>query len=233
MTPAGEERLGSAVWCGVEDGAEEDASLWFKPAGGEAIALRFEDRLRADAAQIVARLKAAGFGVELLSGDRRGAVAAMARAAGIEVWRAQQTPAQKIARLDQLKAAGHKILMVGDGLNDAPALAAGHASLSPSTAADISQTTADAIFQGRLLEPAVEILNVARSAHALALQNFAIAIGYNLVFVPMAVVGWVTPLIAAVAMSASSIAVTANAVRLRRPRSRSDWPPATAEGRAL
>jgi Cu2+-exporting ATPase len=155
--------------------------------------------------------------VELLSGDRTSITRDVAASVGIDDWRAEQRPGDKIGRIDQHAHAGRRVLMVGDGLNDAPALAAGHASLSPSTATDISQTAAHAVFQGRLLAPVVETLHVARMARQLALQNFAIAIGYNLVFVPLAIAGRVTPLLAAIAMSASSIAVTANALRLGRP----------------
>lgn len=216
-TEKGEERLGSAAWCGVGD-AGDAATLWYKPAAGEPVALRFEDRLRPDAAEVIAHLEHAGYGVELLSGDRPAAVEAAAREAGIAQWHARQNPAQKIARLEDLEAAGRKVLMVGDGLNDAPALAAAHASMSPSTAADVSQTTADLVFQGERLGAVVEALAVAKASHRMALQNFGLSLGYNAIFVPLAVAGYATPLIAAIAMSSSSIAVTANAVRLRSKR---------------
>ncbi len=217
-TAAGEERLGSAVWCGVEGEAGDVATLWYRPAGGEAAAFRFEDRLRPDAGEVIATLARAGYRVELVSGDRPAAVETAAGEAGIAQWHARQNPAQKIARLDALKAAGCKVLMVGDGLNDAPALAAAHASISPSTAADVSQTTADVVFQGERLVAVVEALAVAKAARRMALQNFALSLGYNVLFVPLAVAGYATPLIAAIAMSSSSIAVTANAVRLRSKR---------------
>lgn len=212
---SGEVRLGSAAWTGVTDARQHEASLWFVQPGREAIGFRFEDRLRSDAVETVAALKAAGYAVELLSGDRPDAVEAAARAAGFTRWQGGARPDVKLHRLQTLKDQGHRTLMVGDGLNDAPALATGHASLSPATAVDISQTAADAVFQGDRLAPVVETLKVARASHRMSLQNFAIAILYNMAFVPLAMAGYVTPLVAAIAMSTSSIIVTANAVRLR------------------
>jgi Cu2+-exporting ATPase len=212
--PDGVERLGSADWCGVTLAGSTRGAVWYRAPDGDITALYFEDRLRSDAADIVRCLRAGGIEVELLSGDDEAVVSSIAQEAGIHTWHGSTLPAEKIARIESLKAAGRRVLMIGDGLNDAPALAAGHASLSPSSAADIAQTAADAIFQGERLAPVLETLAVARAAHRLALQNFAIAITYNCVFVPLAVAGNVTPLLAAIAMSASSIAVTANAVRL-------------------
>jgi Cu2+-exporting ATPase len=214
MSDEGTERLGSADWCGVDPTERDQAAVWYRAADGTTTGFRFEDKLRPDAADVIGSLRAAGLDVELLSGDRAAVVADVAQQAGITNWRAAALPADKIARLEELKTAGRRVLMIGDGLNDAPALAAGHASLSPSSASDIAQTTADAIFQGERLWPVLDVFAVARMSRRMALQNFAIALGYNCIFVPMAVVGWVTPLLAAIAMSASSIAVTANAVRL-------------------
>jgi Cu2+-exporting ATPase len=176
--------------------------------------LPLSDPLREDVASVVAGLRERGLEVAIVSGDRTEAVADVARRCDIASWSAEQRPQDKLARIEDLKKSGHRVLMVGDGLNDAPALAAGHASLSPSTATDVSQTAADAIFQGHRLAPVLDAIDVGRAAQRHAKENFAIAIAYNMVFVPMAVVGWVTPLIAAIAMSASSIAVTANALRL-------------------
>jgi len=209
------ERLGSAAWCGTDPGLADTSAVCYRLGRSSPVVLQFEDPLRSDAARVVASLRRAGFQTELVSGDRTTVVAAAAAGVGIDQWIAGAVPAAKIARIETLKAEGRRVMMVGDGLNDAPALAAAHASLSPSSAADISQTAADAVVQGERLAPVLETLAVARAAHRMALQNFLIAIGYNLVFVPLAMAGLVTPLLAAVAMSASSIAVTANAVRLK------------------
>ncbi len=215
VVEAGERRLGSAIWCEVPPARGEDASLWYRSEDGALAAFRFEDRLRTDAGEAVAALKRAGFAIEILSGDREETVATAARAVGVDCWRARTTPPEKIARLAALKAEGRRVLMVGDGLNDAPALAAAHASLSPSSAAAISQTAADAVFQGDRLAPVIETLATARKSVSMSRQNFMIAGIYNVMFVPLAIAGHVTPLIAAIAMSTSSILVTANALRLR------------------
>lgn len=214
MTGAGEERLGSAVFVGAEQ-SNETAGLWYATPGMYPISFVFKDQLRADAIPVVASLLAGGYRVELLSGDTPSRVSEVANQAGIANFAGGQSPLDKITRLAALKAEGKRVLMVGDGLNDAPAQAAGHASMSPSSAADITKTAADIIWQGAAFQPIADALSVARGSRRMALQNFAVAIAYNAVFVPLAVAGLVTPLIAAIAMSTSSIAVTLNALRLR------------------
>jgi P-type Cu2+ transporter len=219
--PSGEVRLGSSTWCGVD---ERDAStgmeLWLVRPEAAPVRFAFTDEVREDAAAVAAALRGRGLCVELLSGDRAPAVAAAAAAAGIGEWRAGVTPAAKTARLEELRAAGRRVLMVGDGLNDAPALAAAHVSLSPASAVDISRTAADAIFQGERLGPVVELLEVAARSERLIRQNIALAILYNVLVVPIAMAGLVTPLIAAISMSASSLVVVGNALRLGRGGSR-------------
>ncbi len=207
-------RLGSAMFCDAVDRDTDRAPLWFRCGNQPAVALPMTDQLRSDASATIRALQANGYAIEILSGDNAQEVSTAARTTGIAQWLAAQRPEQKIARIDALQSAGHRVLMVGDGLNDAPALSAGHASLSPSTATDISQMAADAVFQGERLAPIVTSLAIAKMARRRSLQNFAIALGYNVLFVPLAMAGHVTPLIAAVAMSASSIAVTLNALRM-------------------
>jgi Cu2+-exporting ATPase len=213
LSEAGEERLGSAVWCGIED-SSGGSEVWYCGPGRVPIRFGFADRVRRDAREVVATLKRRGYAVALLSGDRMSAVESAAREAGIDTWLSGLTPARKIAWLAERETKGHKVLMVGDGLNDAPALAAANASLSPATAADISQRAADFVFQGQRLSPVLDVIATAKQARSLAFQNFGVAFCYNIIAVPFAMAGFVTPLIAAVVMSTSSILVTLNAARL-------------------
>jgi len=213
-TPSGTVRLGNAAFAGAVPG--DGMELWLAVPGRTPVAFRFADAPRADAREAVAALRRAGLSVELLSGDRPAAVADAAREAAIDDWRAEADPAAKLARLDELRAAGHRVLMVGDGLNDAPAFAAAHVSASPATGADIAQASADLVFQGERLSAIPWALAVARRAGRLVRQNIAISLAYNAVAVPLAVAGLVTPLIAAVAMAASSVTVILNALRVER-----------------
>ena len=131
-------------------------------------------------------------------------------------WEAGCTPVRKVAAIEALTASGRKVLMVGDGLNDSPSLAAASVSASPASAADISQTVVDMVFQGSLLAPVAAVVETARHARTVMRQNLFLALGYNALMVPLAVAGFVTPWLAAAAMSSSSLLVLANSFRLRR-----------------
>lgn len=214
-------RLGSREWVGApafDDNVHGGPELWLRRGTARPCCFRFMDQLRPDAVETVRTLKALGFSIELLSGDREPAARAAAEALGITTWRAGARPDAKIARLKELASEGRKVLMVGDGLNDAPALRVAHVSMSPADASDISQTAADFIFQGARLGGVIEVVEVARKSRRLVLENFGLALAYNAVAIPLAFAGFVTPLIAAVAMSTSSITVTLNSLRLGRVR---------------
>ncbi len=176
--------------------------------------IHFVDPLRPDAAATLASLAAMGLPARILSGDRAGPVADVGTALNVPA-EGGLDPAGKLARIWALGHQGHRVLMVGDGLNDGPALAAGHVSMAPGSAADASQNAADAVFLGTSLAPIATAVRVARTTQAIVRQNFALAIAYNVIAVPLAIAGHVTPLIAALAMSGSSIIVVANALRLK------------------
>ncbi|WP_284778503.1 cation-translocating P-type ATPase [Agrobacterium sp. lyk4-40-TYG-31] len=180
----------------------------------ELASFQFEDMIRPGVAATIAQLSAAGFSAEIVSGDRPTAVAVLAQRIGIAVWNGALTPAEKAGRCAALAAEGRKVLMVGDGINDAPALAAAHVSMAPATAADIGRQAADFVFMRTDLRSVAFAVDTSRKAGRLVRQNFALAIGYNIIAVPIALAGYATPMIAAIAMSTSSIIVVVNALRL-------------------
>lgn len=214
-------RLGRPSFCGAEQLADDsqnldpEASIVAFSNGDARYVFCVRQGLRPDAQAIISALQKRNLRIEILSGDREPAVRAAARALGISEWRAGVTPADKIARIEELKSQGSKVMMVGDGLNDAPSLAAAHVSMSPISAAHLSQATADLVFLGKPLAPVVAAIDFSRKALLLMRQNLWLAVGYNLLAVPIAISGVVTPLIAAAAMSGSSILVMLNALRAR------------------
>ena len=179
----------------------------------------FEDTLRPGAASTVKTLFDRGMQSSLLSGDREGVVRKLAACLGIADWRGALDPMAKTQAVRAMTAAGGKVLMVGDGINDAPALRSAHVSMAPSTAADIGRQAADFVFMREGLDAVTLALDISRGAGRLIRQNFALAIGYNVVAVPVAILGYATPLIAAIAMSSSSVIVVANSLRLNASRS--------------
>jgi len=213
---AGATRLGSRSFCdcaGPADAAGPE--LWLVRPGHDPVRFAFDETPRQDAAHTIAALRAMGLSVRLLSGDHAAAVSRIAAALGIQDWRGGASPMDKVAAVEALAAAGHRVLMVGDGLNDGPCLAAAHVSASPATAADVSQTVADVVFQGALLAPVADVLRTARLARRVMRQNLTLSIGYNVLAVPFAVAGYVTPWLAAAAMSGSSLLVISNSFRAR------------------
>jgi Cu2+-exporting ATPase len=217
-----EARLGRPSFCGAEEMAADRARLDPEAScvafsfGREKHVFSVRQALRPDASAVIADLKKRHIAVEILSGDSEPAVRSAASAVGVQEWRAAVTPADKIARIEELKRIGYKIMMVGDGLNDAPSLAAAHVSMSPVSSAHLSQATADLVFLGKQLSPVTAAIDFSRNALHLMRQNLWLAVLYNILAVPIAISGAVTPLIAAAAMSGSSILVMVNALRARR-----------------
>ena len=215
-------RLGRREWVlGQEH--DRDAGGTVLGRNGKAVqSFAFEDELRAGAAAAIGALRVDGYALEILSGDMPAAVIPVAQELRIDRVEAGLLPSEKTAHLQALAKSGHKALMVGDGLNDAPALVAAHVSIAPGSAADVGRQAADFVFLRSDLESVPFMIGIARKAERLIHQNFAFAALYNLFALPIAIAGYVTPLIAALAMSGSSILVVANALRLSPRLAR--WP---------
>jgi len=210
------QRLGSARFLGVSENAEDEKmELWFGEAGSAPVRLVFSDLLHKDAAETVARIKKT-CRVVLLSGDRPEVVRAIAEKAGIDIWRGGVDPREKYEWIDMAAATGHRVLMMGDGLNDAAALSRADVSMSPSSALDIAQNAADIVYQKPGVGSVADALDLARRTQSVVRESFGLAIVYNVIAVPLAVLGFVTPLVAAVSMSLSSLLVVGNALRLRK-----------------
>jgi Cu2+-exporting ATPase len=210
-----------AMWdeCPVSLGRPVDAETGMMAValtlnGAAPVVIHFRDALRPDAAATIRHLERLGLAGSIVSGDRADAVAPVAGAVGLTAQTAMR-PQDKLDAIRRLTATGYKVLMVGDGLNDGPALAAGHVSMAPASASDVGQTAADAVFLGDSLAPVATAILVARRTMRVVRQNFIIAIAYNALAVPLALMGLVTPLVAALAMSGSSVIVVGNALRLR------------------
>ncbi|MCT4553119.1 MAG: heavy metal translocating P-type ATPase [Pelagimonas sp.] len=207
-------RLGRASWVGG-DGHSSLTTAWLRVGDGPVQGFAFTDRLRDGAEDTVRALQDAGLKVIVMSGDSTAAVEALAHRLNIPHWLAEALPADKASRIQDLTDQGAHVLMVGDGLNDTAALTAAHASISPASALDAARVASDIVLLGSALDPIPEALSTAKKATRRIRENFTIASWYNVIAVPLAIAGLCSPLIAALAMSASSITVSLNALRLR------------------
>ncbi len=206
-------RLGRAPFaCGQDD----DDALWL--GDGERAFARFEvrERPRDDAATALSALRAQAIEVRLLSGDGQAAVRRFADALGIGPAFARQTPERKLEAVRALQAQGHAVAMVGDGINDAPVLAGADVAIAIGDGAALATRNADLVLASPSLLRIPQAIALARRSRAVIRQNLAWALGYNLLALPLAALGLVTPWLAALGMALSSLTVTLNALRLAR-----------------
>ena len=209
-------RIGTAAFA---TGGEDDGAVWLGARDdGDAACARFvfAERERADAAGAVQSLRAQGLALHLSSGDADAPVRRFARAMGIEAAHARQSPEGKLALVRGLQRDGKVVAMVGDGLNDAPVLAGADVSLAIGDGAALAQRAADLVLSGSSLGAVPAAIAIARRTRRIVRQNLAWAFGYNLLALPLAAAGLVTPWLAALGMALSSLAVTANSLRLAK-----------------
>jgi len=199
------------AFAGTDDGA-----LWL--GDGQQAFARFSiaDPLRPDAAAAIASLRTLGISPRILSGDGAEAVRSVALAVGVDVFQSRQSPEDKLDAVRTLQAAGHRVLMLGDGINDAPVLAGADVSMAMADGAPLAQRSADLVLTGSSLRRVPQAVALARRSQRIIKQNLAWALAYNLLALPFAAMGWVNPGLAALGMAASSLMVTANALRLGR-----------------
>lgn len=211
-------RLGRPNWVAEIAGATplsmDHSGVAFVQQDGALARFELEDRLRPDAVATIAALQRDGLTVEILSGDHPKTVAAVAGELNVSSFMSRMTPVEKIQYIEKQQSKGGNLLMVGDGINDAPALAAAHASMAPASASDVGRLASDIVFTRPHLKAVVIARELALRTGRHIRQNFALALAYNCLAIPLAVTGHITPLLAAIAMSTSSIVVIANSMRL-------------------
>lgn len=209
-------RLGSAAWCGVgaSEVNAERSEVYLSDHEGWVATFELQEDVREDAVQAVQLLRGLGLNVMLLSGDKQAAVDRVATALGIDLARGECTPAQKLDRLRQLQQQGHRLVMVGDGLNDGPILAGSDTSFAFGQAVPLAQSRSDFVVLGGQLVRVPQAVALARKTLAVVRENLVWAAIYNAVCVPLAVVGWLPPWLAGLGMALSSLLVVLNASRL-------------------
>ncbi|HUD40600.1 MAG TPA: heavy metal translocating P-type ATPase [Dokdonella sp.] len=217
-------RLGRAAFS-LGDAATGDDALVLSDADGIVARFALSEQPRAGAARLVHGLRAEGAGCEIVSGDAPARVAAMADRLGIECWQAAAQPADKLARLGELRAQGHRVAMVGDGVNDAPVLAGADVAVAIGEGATLAQAASGILLPAERLDALLDARAIARQMLRTLRQNLNWALGYNLSVVPLAAFGLVPPWLAAIGMSASSVVVIVNSLRIGRAAPRPQAPP--------
>ena len=211
-------RLGRARWVAEISAPTADTQfsegVAFAVENEPVYVTRLSETLRPNAAWVTAALEQDSVTARIISGDSKLPVTRVASQIGVRNFDFDLRPSQKLDMITAAEANGHKIVMVGDGLNDAPALAAATVSIAPSTASDVGRSAADFVFTRPGLEAVIHARDIALATNRIVLQNFGLAIAYNIIAVPLAMAGQLNPLLAAVAMSTSSIIVVGNSLRL-------------------
>ncbi|MGY0194293.1 heavy metal translocating P-type ATPase [Leptothrix sp. BB-4] len=219
-------RLGSADFCGADADGVDRPAVWLAVEADAAwrplLRFEFDETLRPDAEAAVQRLHAAGLQTRLLSGDQPGPVARMAARLGLGAHQARCTPQDKLDAVAALQGQGEAVAMVGDGINDAPVLARADVSIAMGSAAALAQARADVIVLSDRIGDLVLLHDTARRTVRIVRQNLVWALAYNLVSVPLALVGWLPPWLAGLGMALSSLLVVLNGLRLARPAGKAD-----------
>jgi Cu2+-exporting ATPase len=230
-------RLGQAEFAAPGQASEQkaigDTEIWLSDENGWVAGMELSDKLREGAAAAISELLEEGLDISILSGDSAAAVGPIARMVGIETWSARQSPAAKLEAIQKMKTQAHRVLMVGDGVNDAPVLAAADVSMTVKGGSELANSVADMILTGDSLGLVNHAREIARRARSLIRQNLAWALLYNASVLPLAISGLLQPWMAALGMSLSSLLVVANATRLVKQRDSAEDSERAAQAGAL